>query len=97
MLVKEASIPVHPTVAGACEMLGMDPWYMANEGKMVVVADEEQAPAILHALRGAQYGENASIIGQVTASPGKTVLVETALGARRIMGVLEGEHLPRIC
>ncbi|MGE5379821.1 MAG: hydrogenase expression/formation protein HypE [Methylocystaceae bacterium] len=97
MLVKETALPVQSTVAGACEMLGMDPWYMANEGKMVIIAAREQSESILGALKAVDYGKDAAIIGEVVDKPAKTVLIETELGACRILGVLEGEHLPRIC
>lgn len=97
ILVKEQDIPVRPAVRGACEMLGMDPLYMANEGKMVVFAASEQAADIVAELRGLPEAADAAIIGEVLQDPAGMVLLETELGARRILGMLEGEHLPRIC
>lgn len=97
MLVKEQRIPVAEMVQGACDMLGLDPLYMANEGKMVVFADRELAAEIVAALQAIPEAENTAIIGEVIADPAGMVLLETELGGQRILGMLEGEHLPRIC
>ncbi|MGE5398471.1 MAG: hydrogenase expression/formation protein HypE [Chitinophagales bacterium] len=97
MLIQEKAIPLSPAVSGACDMLGMDPLYMANEGKMVVFAAPERATAILDSLRSLPEAKDGAIIGEVTAETQALVLMETELGARRILGMLEGEHLPRIC
>ncbi len=95
--VDETAVPVNEQVRGACEMLGYDVFQVANEGKMVAVVPAEQADAALAAMRGAPYGERAAIIGDVTdPAPGK-VYVRTEFGARRIMDMLVGEQLPRIC
>lgn len=95
--VVEENIPVNPAVAGACDMLGMDPLYMANEGKMVIVVAPERAAEILAKLQKIDLAEEAAIIGEVRAEPAGLVLIETELGAERILGILEGEHVPRIC
>ncbi|MBS3956818.1 MAG: hydrogenase expression/formation protein HypE [Clostridiales bacterium] len=95
--VEETSVPVHQQVMGACEMLGYDVYHVANEGKMLAVVPPEQADAALAAMRSAPYGENAAIIGVVGESPAGTVHVRTAFGATRIMDMLVGEQLPRIC
>ncbi len=95
--LEEDSLPVSPAVHSACEMLGLDPLYCANEGKMLVVAAPEQADAVLAALRNTPGGENAAIIGTVTDRyPGKLVL-NTCLGGGRVLTRLTGAQLPRIC
>ncbi|MGE5544751.1 MAG: hydrogenase expression/formation protein HypE [Bacillota bacterium] len=95
--VKEADIPVSSVVRGACDMLGMDPLYMANEGKMVIFASPESASDICADLRRLPQAKGAAIIGSVSSKPAGMVLIETELGAQRILGMLEGEHVPRIC
>ncbi|MEQ8201997.1 MAG: hydrogenase expression/formation protein HypE [Syntrophomonadaceae bacterium] len=97
ILVEGAKIPVSPVVQGACDMLGLDPLYMANEGKMVVIADPRRAHAIIEDLRQLPEAAGAAIIGEVRAEPPQMVLLQTELGAQRILAMLEGEHLPRIC
>jgi len=95
--VKATDIPVSAVVQGACDMLGMDPLYMANEGKMVIFASPESAGDICADLRRLPQAEGAAIIGSVSSKPAGMVLIETELGAQRILGMLEGEHVPRIC
>lgn len=95
--VDETAVPVDPQVRGASEMLGYDVFQVANEGKMVVVVPAEEADAALLAMRGAPYGENAAIIGEVAETNAGRVYVKTAFGATRIMDMLVGEQLPRIC
>jgi len=95
--VREADIPISPVVKGACDMLGMDPLYMANEGKMIIFAAAESAAEICRDLRSLPGMEKAAIIGSVIPDPVGMVLIETELGAERILGILEGEHIPRIC
>jgi hydrogenase expression/formation protein HypE len=95
--VAEARIPVRPEVNGACELLGIDPMYVANEGVMVAVASPEAAPAALEALRATDGCEAAAEIAEVRAEPPGMVLVETAFGGRRVMDLLAGDPLPRIC
>jgi hydrogenase expression/formation protein HypE len=97
MTVDENAVPVREQVRGACEMLGYDVYQVANEGKMVAVVPAEQADAALAAMRASRYGEEAAIIGQVTEGPAGRVYVQTTFGARRIMDMLVGEQLPRIC
>ncbi|MDP2402151.1 MAG: hydrogenase expression/formation protein HypE [Actinomycetota bacterium] len=95
--VEENDVPVRDQVRGASEMLGYDVFQVANEGKMVAVVPAEQADAALEAMRGAPYGEDAAIIGTVDeTAPGK-VYVHTSFGSTRIMDMLVGEQLPRIC
>jgi hydrogenase expression/formation protein HypE len=95
MLVREAAVPVKPAVAGACELLGIDPMYVANEGKLVALVAPETADAALAALR--RFDPDAADIGEVRAEPPGMVLVETAFGGRRVMDELVGDPLPRIC
>ena len=95
--VREDAIPVRPEVAGACELLGIDPMYVANEGVMVAIVAPEAAGEALAALRGIEGCEAASELGEVRAEPPGMVLVETAFGGRRVMDLLAGDPLPRIC
>ncbi len=100
MAVREDDVPVKDAVRGACEMLGYDVFQVANEGKMVCVVPAEQADAALAAMRANKYGADAAIIGQVEeAKPerGPKVFLETGFGSRRILDMLVGEQLPRIC
>lgn len=94
--IEEEKIPIKPEVKGACEMLGLDPLYVANEGKLIAVVPEEDSGKILKALHQDPLGREAEIIGKV--EPGKPqVLLTTFLGSRRPLMMLEGEALPRIC
>jgi hydrogenase expression/formation protein HypE len=97
MLVREAAVPVNPAVAGAAEILGIDPMYVANEGRLVAVVAPEAAGAALEALRAVAGCEEAAAIGEVKGDPPGMVLVETAFGGRRVMDQLVGDPLPRIC
>jgi hydrogenase expression/formation protein HypE len=97
IVVEEAKIPVKEEVRAACELLGLDPIYVANEGKLVAIVDPAHADKILVQMRRNPYGRDAAIIGQVTnAHPGKVVM-KTKLGPSRIIDMLTGELLPRIC
>ena len=95
--INEKDIPVRPAVAAACEMLGFDPLYIANEGKLVAIVPGEQVDTALAAMRSAPFGQEAVCIGQVLAEPQGRVLLRTRLGSRRIVDMLAGELLPRIC
>jgi hydrogenase expression/formation protein HypE len=97
VVVREARVPVPPAVAGACEILGLDPMYVANEGKLVAFVAPAGAEAALQALRSVEGCEEAAEIGEVRADPPGLVLVETAFGGRRVMDLLVGDPLPRIC
>jgi hydrogenase expression/formation protein HypE len=97
ILLQEALLPVRPAVKAACEMLGFDPLYIANEGRLLAVVGREDADAVLQTMRGVRYGQEAVVIGEVQADyPGK-VLLRTAYGSTRIVDLLLGEMLPRIC
>ncbi len=97
MVINEARVPVHPAVAGAAEILGIDPMHVANEGKMVAIVAPEAADAALAALRSAPGGEEAAIIGECKTEPEGMVLMATAFGGKRVMDQLVGDPLPRIC
>ncbi len=97
MLVREDRIPVLPVVSGAAEILGIDPMYVANEGKLVAFVAPESADAALQALRAVPGCEQAAEIGEVRGEPPGMVLVQTAFGGRRVMDQLVGDPLPRIC
>ena len=97
MTVREGEVPVQPAVAGAAEMLGIDPMYIANEGKFVAFVAPDAAEEALSALRAIPGCEDAAGIGEVRTEPPGMVLVETAFGGRRVMDQLVGDPLPRIC
>ena len=97
MIVRERDVPVRPAVAGAAEILGIDPMYVANEGKLVAFVAPEAAADALAALRAAPGGEDAVEIGEVRTEPPGMVLVQTAFGGKRVMDQLVGDPLPRIC
>ena len=97
IIIEEDKLPVRPAVAAACEMLGFDPLYIANEGKVIVIVAREDANQVLQAMHTTRYGEEATIIGQVCAEPANRVLMKTRFGSTRIVDVLMGEILPRIC
>lgn len=97
IILDEESIPVRESVEAACDILGLDPLYVANEGKLLAIVPAEEADKILAAMKDHPYGADSAIIGEVTAeNPGK-VVVNTGLGGSRIMDMLVGQQLPRIC
>lgn len=95
--IREDRIPVKPAVAGACEILGLDPIYVANEGKLVAVVARAAAENVLQAMRRHPLGSETMIIGDVIAEPAGLVSMQTRLGAWRVVDMLVGEQLPRIC
>jgi hydrogenase expression/formation protein HypE len=97
ILLDEKNIPVQTAVRAACEMLGFDPLYIANEGKVIVILPPEEAEAALAAMRTSPYGALATRIGEVKSSPASRVLLKTLIGGTRILDLLAGEMLPRIC
>jgi hydrogenase expression/formation protein HypE len=95
--IEEASLPVHEGVQAACELLGFDPLYVANEGKLVAVVSANGAEKVVEAMRRNKYGKEAAIIGDVVSEhPGRLVM-KTRMGASRIVDMMVGEQLPRIC
>ena len=97
IILEEGRIPVDDDVFAACEMLGLDPLYMANEGKLVAIVAPEDADAVLAAMRKEPYGRDAAIIGSVVAGPAGQVRMNTTIAGQRIVNTHAGEELPRIC
>ncbi|MDQ6649968.1 MAG: hydrogenase expression/formation protein HypE [Actinomycetota bacterium] len=97
VVLQEAALPVKRAVGGACDLLGIDPLYVANEGKLVAVVAAAQADAALAALRGHPLGRDAAVVGRIAAEPQRIVLLETSFGGSRIVDMLVGDPLPRIC
>lgn len=95
--VEENSIPIRPEVSAACEMLGLDPLYIANEGKLIAILPRAGAEDVLAAMQSNQYGKDAAIIGEVQPGPPGRVLMKTGIGSTRLIDMLSGEMLPRIC
>jgi hydrogenase expression/formation protein HypE len=95
--IEEGKIPIAKAVLAACELLGLDPLYIANEGKLAAVVQAEDAEAVLASMKKNKHGKNAVIIGEVTAEHPGRVVMKTALGASRIIDMPVGELLPRIC
>lgn len=95
--IEEASIPVRPEVKGGCSFLGLDPLYLANEGKFLCIVPEEMSERALAIMRADPLGGGARRIGVVLAGNPGTVVLKTPIGGRRLLGMLEGEQLPRIC
>ena len=93
--IEESALPVSAEVRGFCAILGLDPLYMGNEGKMVFLVDGDDAEKALWILRASRYGQDAARIGQ--AEEGRGVVMKTAIGGSRVIGPLAGEGLPRIC
>jgi hydrogenase expression/formation protein HypE len=95
--INENAIPIREEVNGVCEILGLEPLYLANEGKLVIIAPPEKADLILATIKTHPTGKQASIIGEVIPTPPGIVLLKTAFGAERIIDMLVGDQLPRIC
>jgi hydrogenase expression/formation protein HypE len=95
--VQESALPIRPEVTAACEILGLDPLYVANEGKLIAVVAPEETEAALDALRQHPLGEEAAIVGEVRAEPPGMVVLDTAFGGSRVVDMLAGDPLPRIC
>lgn len=95
--IEEGQIPVRPEVRGLSEILGLDPLYLANEGKLVAVVPAASVEALLRVMRSHPAGRDSSCIGRVTEAPERTVILETGFGGERIVDMLVGEQLPRIC
>ncbi len=93
----EEKLPIREVVNGACEILGIDPLYVANEGKLLAIVAPEAADAALEALRNTEGGEDAQIIGEVREEPARMVLMHTQFGGTRMIDMLVGDPLPRIC
>lgn len=97
IMLNETRIPVRPAVKAACEMLGFDPLYIANEGRLLAIVERQDADKVLEAMQKAPYGEASVVIGEVQDHAHGRVLLKTAIGTTRIIDMLAGEMLPRIC
>ena len=97
MRLHEQALPIRDAVRGVCELLGLDPLYLANEGTLVALAPREDAETLLAAMRAHPAGHDAAIIGEVTQAPRASVLMHTRFGAQRAVDMLVGDQLPRIC
>ena len=95
--IDEELLPVRHEVMGACEMLGLDPLYVASEGKMVVIVPSQDAEKVLATIRTSPYGQDAVVIGRVEPGHPGRVVMKTILGVSRIVDMLTGDILPRIC
>lgn len=95
--IDETTVMVRREVRGACEILGIDPLYVANEGKLIVVASPQSSEGVLSAMRRHEFGTDTRIIGEVTDEPKGLVLLRTAIGGTRVVDMLVGDALPRIC
>ncbi len=97
IMIDEEAIPVDDAVQGACEILGLDPLYVANEGKLLAFVPEEGTEAVLAAMRSHPLGKDARVIGRVVAEHPRVVVMKTRIGGTRVVDMLSGEQLPRIC
>lgn len=97
IVIEEDKIPIPPGVRGACELLGLDPLYVANEGILVAIVDKKVADTLLTTMKKHPLGKNSKIIGEVKDSPAGMVLLKTSIGGSRIVEMLSGDQLPRIC
>jgi hydrogenase expression/formation protein HypE len=95
--IQEPAVPIRPEVHAACEMLGLDPLYVANEGKLIAVVPPEEAEQLCDAMRRHPLGRDAAIIGEVVADHPGMVLMRSVVGGERVVTLLAGEQLPRIC
>ena len=97
MSIDEAKLPIRDAVRGACELLGLDPLYVANEGKLVAFVPADEARAVLLAMRQHPVGQDATVIGRVVDDHRGIVVAKTMVGGTRVVDMLDGEQLPRIC
>ena len=97
IMIHEQVLPIKPAVSGACELLGFDPLYIANEGKAIIILPPEDAEAVLKSIQATPYGVDAAIIGEIINEPRGRVLMKTTLGSTQIVDIPSGEILPRIC
>jgi len=97
MMLQESALPVQPEVAAACEFLGLDPLYVANEGKLLAIVAPQDCDALLAAMQAHPLGRRAAVIGSVHQDAQHFVQMTTTFGGRRIVDWLSGEQLPRIC
>ncbi len=96
-VIDESAVPVHESVRAGCDVLGLDPLYLANEGKLICVLPREKAQAALDVMRSCEFGAEAAVIGEITAAEKPRVELRTFMGGSRLLSMLEGAQLPRIC
>jgi len=97
VLVHEEAVVINENVRGMCELLGFDPFYVANEGKVIVVVDASDADKALQIMKNNEFGKEATIIGEITEEHKGKAVLKTSIGGTRIIDMLAGEQLPRIC
>jgi hydrogenase expression/formation protein HypE len=97
MVIEERAIPIREEVTAACELLGLDPLHLANEGKLIAICDRRHADRLLDAMRADPLGRGSAVIGSVVDEEHRFVQIETTFGGKRILDWLVGEALPRIC
>ena len=97
IIIEEDKIPISEDVNAACEILGFDPLYVANEGKVIIIVDKKDADKVLKTMKSNELGKNASIIGEVIGENKKRVIIKNNIGSKRIVDMIAGEQLPRIC
>ncbi len=97
LILDEDKLPVQPQVLGACDMLGIDPLYVANEGKFIAIVAADEADAAIAALREHPQGADAAVVGEIVPEPRGIVALRTSFGGSRIVDMLVGDPLPRIC
>jgi hydrogenase expression/formation protein HypE len=96
-MIDETSIPVRPAVTAVCDILGLDPLYLANEGKMLIFVESQYSEKLLNILSAHPYGQGAAVIGKVVQAPAGQVGLKTGIGGIRLLDMLVGDQLPRIC
>jgi len=97
ILIDESCLPIRGPVRGTCELLGFDPLYIANEGKLVAFVPQEDAQKVLEIIQANEYGKEAAVIGRVSQKSTGKVFLKTLIGGTRLVDMLTGEQLPRIC
>jgi hydrogenase expression/formation protein HypE len=97
IIIEEAAVPVRPEVQAVCDILGFDPFYLANEGKVIIFVESEYTEKVIAVLRSHRYGREARVIGRVAAAPAGQVGLRTGIGGLRLLDMLAGDQLPRIC
>jgi hydrogenase expression/formation protein HypE len=97
ILLYEENLPIQEEVKSACEIMGFDPLYVANEGKVIIVADASDADKIVSIMKQHELGKNAAVIGEVISNNAGVVTMKTVIGTTRIVDMISGEQLPRIC
>ena len=95
--IDESKVPINESVRGMCELLGFDPFYVANEGKVIIIASEEDAGRVIEIMKTNEFGKKSAVIGEVTDNHNGKTILKTGIGGKRIIEMMAGEQLPRIC